>query len=237
MSYLIRQTSPADPAVRLVCFPHAGGSASFFRSWSRHLPPTVELLSVQYPGRESRFSETLIPSMAPLSSAVAQQLLTLAPVRTVLFGHSMGAAVAYETLLRLEDAGAAHFTRLCVSGRSLTGAPGKAVRTDEEVIEAVRSLGGTNGLVFDDPDLRDMLLPIIRNDYQLIDTYRRSEDAPILRAGIIAMTGDKDPQVAPREAEEWSTTTIGSFSLSVFDGDHFYLVSAAERVARLAVAP
>ncbi|MFI6107155.1 thioesterase II family protein [Streptomyces sp. NPDC051310] len=236
--YLTRHTRPDRPARRLVCFPHAGGAASFYRPWARYADPSTELLAVQYPGRENRFREPLIPTMEPLVSAVADELLALPPLPTVFFGHSMGAAVAYETLLRLERAGAAHVTRLCVSGRSPDGAADRpAVRTDDEVVEAVRSLGGTHAAVFDDPELRELLLPVIRNDYHLIDGYRRRTDAPPLRADVHALTGDRDPQVTPEEATGWKALTSGSFTLTVLEGDHFYLVPAAERVARTAMEP
>ncbi|MET9324821.1 alpha/beta fold hydrolase [Streptomyces sp. NPDC003038] len=247
MPYLVRHASPAGPALRLVCFPHAGGSASFFRTWSRHLDPSVELVAVCYPGREGRFSEPLIPTMDELSSQITAELLAEAPVRTVLLGHSMGAAVAYETLLRLEAAGADHFTRLCVSGRRLAAtatatatataaAADVAPRTDEELIAAVTSLGGTNAEVWKDPDLCELFLPILRNDYHLIDNYRPREDAPPLRAEVITLTGDRDPRVAPQDAKQWSGVTWGPFASHVFEGDHFYLIPHAAQVARLAVA-
>ncbi len=234
-SCLTRHTRPDRPARRLVCFPHAGGAASFYRPWARYADPGTELLAVQYPGRENRFREPLVPAMDPLASAVAGELLSLPPLPTVFFGHSMGAAVAYETLLRLEGAGTTHVTRLCVSGRSPDGAAGPAVRTDDEVVEAVRALGGTHAAVWDDPDMRELLLPVIRNDYRLIDGYRRPADAPLLLADVHALTGDRDPQVTPEEAAGWSAVTSGSFRLTVLEGDHFYLVPAAERVARTAM--
>ncbi|NNJ06159.1 thioesterase [Streptomyces sp. PKU-MA01144] len=235
--YLTRHTRPDRPARRLVCFPHAGGAASFYRPWARYADPSLELLAVQYPGRENRFREPLVPTMDPLAAAVADALLALPPVPTVFFGHSMGAAVAYETLLRLEGAGACHVTRLCVSGRSPDGAARPAVRTDDEVVEAVGSLGGTHAAVLDDPDLRELLLPVIRNDYHLIDVYRRRADAPLLHADVHALTGDRDPQVTPGEAAGWSALTSGSFTLTVLEGDHFYLVPAVGRVARAAMEP
>ncbi|MFJ6728074.1 thioesterase II family protein [Streptomyces sp. NPDC091281] len=236
--YLTRHTRPQRPERRLVCFPHAGGAASFFRPWSRYAGPSVELVAAQYPGRENRFREALIPEMDSLASAIADELLALPPLPTVFFGHSMGAAVAYETLGRLQQAGGAvHITRLCVSGRSPDGAAAPALRTDEEVVEAVRSLGGTQAAVFDDPDLRELLLPVIRNDYHLIDAYRRRTDVPLLRADVHALTGDRDPQVSPDEAARWSAVTSGAFTLTVLEGDHFYLVPAVERVARIAMEP
>ncbi|MEU3032769.1 thioesterase II family protein [Streptomyces incarnatus] len=237
-TYVTRHTRPEHPTRRLVCFPHAGGAASFFRPWARYVDPSVELLAVQYPGRENRFREALIPTMNPLASAIADELLTLPPLPTVFFGHSMGAAVAYETLLRLQQAGAAaHIARLCVSGRSPDGAAGPAVQTDEELVEAVRCLGGTHAAVFDDPDLRELLMPAIRNDYHLIDSYRRRTHAPLLHADVHALTGDRDPRVTPEEAAGWSAMTSGSFAVTVLEGDHFYLVPAAERVARLTMEP
>lgn len=235
--YLTRHTRPDRPARRLVCFPHAGGAASFYRPWARYADPSLELLAVQYPGRENRFREPLVPTMDPLAAAVTDALLALPPLPTVFFGHSMGAAVAYETLLRVERTGAAHVTRLCVSGRSPDGAAGPAVRTDDEVVEAVGSLGGTHAAVLDDPDLRELLLPVIRNDYHLIDAYRRRVDAPPLHADVHALTGDRDPQVTPEEAAGWSALTSGSFTLTVLEGDHFYLVPAVGRVARAAMEP
>ncbi len=204
--------------------PHAGGAASFYRPWARYADPGTELLAVQYPGRENRFREPLVPAMDPLASAVAGELLSLPPLPTVFFGHSMGAAVAYETLLRLEGGG--HHP--CHPPVCLRPVPRRrrraAVRTDDEVVEAVRALGGTHAAVWDDPDMRELLLPVIRNDYRLIDGYRRPADAPCCSPTSTPLTGDRDPQVTPEEAAGWSAVTSGSFRLTVLEGDHFYLV-------------
>ncbi|MER5731267.1 alpha/beta fold hydrolase [Streptomyces sp. NPDC002138] len=237
MPYLVRHTSPAAPALRLVCFPHAGGGASYFRGWARHLAPSVELLAVQYPGRESRFTEPLVGEMAPLAEAVSTELAAEPPLPTVLFGHSMGAMVAYEALLRLEASGATHFTRLCASGHALDATPaGVAEDTDAELIASVKALGGTNAAVWDSPDLSEILLPIIRNDYRLIDTYRRAPGTPLLRAEVRAFSGDADPRITPEQAALWAGATKGPFSAHLFEGAHFYLTDHAAQVAHHAVA-
>ncbi|WP_330333374.1 alpha/beta fold hydrolase [Streptomyces sp. NBC_00536] len=237
MPYLVRHTSPAAPTLRLVCFPHAGGGASFFRGWSKHLAPSVELLAVQYPGRENRFTEPLVGELAPLAAGASAELLAEPALPTVLFGHSMGAMVAYETLLRLEASGATHFTRLCASGRALDAPPvGAGEDTDAELIAAVKALGGTNAQVWDNPELSEMLLPIIRNDYRLIDAYRRAPGIPKLRAEVLALSGDADPRITPDQATLWATATTGPFASQVFEGAHFYLTAHAPEVARRAVA-
>ncbi|MDU3291436.1 MAG: pyochelin biosynthesis editing thioesterase PchC, partial [Pseudomonas aeruginosa] len=94
------------PRLRLACFPHAGGSASFFRSWSERLPPDIDLLALQYPGREDRFNEAPATCLEDLADGAALALRDFADAPLALFGHSLGAALAYETALRLENAGA-----------------------------------------------------------------------------------------------------------------------------------
>ncbi|MFE3578030.1 thioesterase II family protein [Streptomyces vinaceus] len=237
LNAIVRHRPVTAPALRLVCFPHAGGTAGFFRGWSRHLAPDVELLAVQYPGRETRFTEPLVPRMAELADSLAGPLAALDPVPTVFLGHSMGAAVAHETLLRLEAAGSGDVRRLCVSGRAADRPARPVPLTDEEIVEAVGALGGTSAEVWEDPDLREMLLPIVRNDYHLIDAYRCDPAAPPLRAGILALTGDADPRVTPGQARAWESRTSGPFGCRVLPGDHFYLVPHAAEVARLATAP
>ncbi|AQT74903.1 thioesterase [Streptomyces sp. fd1-xmd] len=237
LNAIVTHRRPAAPTLRLVCFPHAGGSAGFFRGWSRHLAPDVELVAVQYPGRETRFTEPLVPRMADLADSLTAPLAGLAPVPTVFLGHSMGAAVAHETLLRLEAAGVTHVRRLCVSGRAADTPARPVPLTDDEIVKTVAALGGTSAEVWEDPDLREMLLPIIRNDYHLIDAYGCDPAAPPLKAGVLALTGDTDPRVTPAGARAWSARTGGPFDCRVLPGDHFYLVPHAATVARLATAP
>ncbi|ORT57414.1 alpha/beta fold hydrolase [Streptomyces sp. CB03238] len=225
---------------RLITFPHAGGSASFFRPWASHLDGTLELSAVQYPGREGRMSEPLVPSMAELATAVAEALHADRTGReTILFGHSMGAAVAYETLRLLEASGSSAVTRLCVSGRQPDGAETLTVprlRTDRELLDSMSELGGTRSAVLDDPDLRAMVLGIARNDYYLIDSYRRAPAAARLGAEVVALMGDKDAQTVPQRMEEWSSVTTGPFALHVFTGGHFFLAEHTESVLRVATA-
>jgi pyochelin biosynthetic protein PchC len=238
-TWLARYNSGTSAVRRIVCFPHAGGSASFFRPWLKHLPPAVELLAVQYPGRENRYAEPLVGTVAECAAESAKELLA-EPVReTVLFGHSMGAAIAYETMRLLEAEGAAHFIRLCVSGRRISEFPDPAaavLRTDTQILSDMAELGGTQSEVLNEPDLREMLLHILRNDYLLIDRYRPPSDAAPIGADILALIGDSDPQVDEKQVKAWASVTTGAFEWCAFPGGHFYLTDHARRVVELATA-
>ncbi|MEU9144173.1 alpha/beta fold hydrolase [Streptomyces sp. NPDC048349] len=236
--WLVPYGPDPDARTRVVVFPHAGGSASFFRHWAQHLGPGFAVQAVQYPGRENRLAEPLVPAMAQLAQGVAEALADgpADPRETVFFGHSMGAAVAYETLRLLEARGSGSVTRLCVSGRELR-APGEpaapAVRDDEQLMASMARLGGTRSAVLDDPELREMVLGIVRNDYLLIDTYRPDPGAQPLRADVLALTGDRDPQVDLGRIDAWASVTTGAYARHVFPGGHFYLTDHAPRLLRL----
>ncbi|MFI6685872.1 thioesterase II family protein [Streptomyces sp. NPDC050485] len=238
-SWLVTHRRNPSADRRIVCFPHAGGSASFFRPWAQHLGPDVELQAVQYPGRENRLAEPLTASMRELAAGAAEAISADPGRETILFGHSMGAAVAYETLRLLESAGTARVTRLCVSGRELSGFPepvDAGPRGDDDLMTTMADLGGTRSAVLDDPDLRAMVLDIIRNDYHLIDTYRPDPEAAPVSAEVVALTGDQDPQVDVARVGAWQSVTTGPFSLRVFPGGHFYLTSHVRSLLDVATA-
>ncbi|MER7762668.1 alpha/beta fold hydrolase [Streptomyces sp. NPDC097619] len=232
------RTTPA--ARRLVCFPHAGGSAGWYRPWGAHLDDSVELLGVQYPGREHRFGEPLVADMATLVTEITAALRAEPQRPTVFFGHSMGASVAYETLLRLEAAGSRQVTRLVVSGRRAVVPPATAPArpmTDAELVESMTTLGGTPRAVLADPELRALFLPPLRNDYLLLDRYRPAPGTPPIHADLIAVTGDADPRVTVDEMRAWTTLTTGRTATRVFPGGHFYLADHAAPLAHLATSP
>ncbi|GHE34645.1 thioesterase II family protein [Streptomyces capitiformicae] len=211
---------------RLVCLPHAGSGASYYRRWGRLLDDSIELWVVQYPGRENRFDEPMITSMDVLAAEVADGVAhSEMPGRsTALFGHSMGAAAAYEAARILEGRGA-DLAHVFVSGCPAPGtAPAESARlmSDAEIIAEGERHGGVAKEVFDDPDLRALLLPVLRNDYFLVDSYR-SPDRPLLRADVSALVADRDSWVSVDSVRGWRKHTRGTFDLTVLEGDHFFL--------------
>ncbi|GGY84610.1 thioesterase II family protein [Streptomyces omiyaensis] len=225
------------PVTKLVCFPHAGGSASSYLPLARGLSGRLDVLAVQYPGRQDRRQERPFTDIHALADAVAEELRPLTGEPYALFGHSMGALLAYETLRRLAGGGAPAPRRLFVSGR---GAPGPranvhdALTTDAQVLTAVRALGGTGAGVLDDPELREMVMPALRADYRALGAYRWPGAVP-LSVPVTALVGDADPVVSVDAVAGWSDRTDGPFDLRVFPGGHFYLDAHTPEIADLVV--
>ncbi|MFM9610294.1 thioesterase [Streptomyces sp. V2] len=213
------------PRRRLICFPHAGGTAQLFHGWSAHLPDDVEVLAVRYPGRQDRLKDPCIADMAAMADAVTEALTGRLDLPVSLFGHSMGSAIAYEVALRLERLGVRP-ERLYASGRA---APHRArpagVDPDDEaaLIATVRGLGDFQAEVYDIPELRELLLPALRADYRLIETYRPPRAIP-LRTPVTAYTGIDDTHCPLADVHAWSELTTSGYDLRTFPGDHFFLV-------------
>ncbi|PZG12889.1 thioesterase [Micromonospora craterilacus] len=219
-------------SVRLVCFPHATGSAPFYRSWAVELPDGIELLAVQYPGRLDRIGEPPVTSMDVLADMVAEVLAPRRDLPVALFGHSMGAAVAYEVARRLERRHDGPLAHLFVSGRPAPRhhRPGsKHLGPDDDLWAELRRLNGTDPAALDNPQLRAALLPTLRADYRLIESYRPVE-GELLATPISALVGDVDTEAAVDEVAAWAEYTRAAFDLTVFDGDHFYLVPHRTKV-------
>lgn len=221
---------------RLVCFPHAGGAASAFVPLSRTLAPAVDVVAVQYPGRQDRHQEPPVDDIARLADRLAEEMSALDDHRPFAFlGHSMGAVLAYETARRLEQRSAPGPERLFLSGRGAPTAvpsPHDQVRTDAHVLAAIRRLGGTTGGVFQDPDLLAMVMPALRADYRAIGAYAWTPGAP-LNVPFTVLIGDNDPVVTVEEAADWRGFSAARTDVHVFSGGHFYLDHHIREVADL----
>ncbi|MGW4484943.1 thioesterase II family protein [Amycolatopsis sp. NPDC004368] len=232
----IRRYHPADDApARLVFLPHAGGSASFFHPFSQALSPAADVLTVQYPGRQDRLGEAALTRVPELADAITQALLPWFDVPVVFFGHSMGATLAYEVALRLEARGSGPHS-VVVSARRAPSRPDTSepvhLRGDDHLIAEVAQLNGTDPRVFEDPELRALVLPALRADYTAIETHTHP-DAPPLAAPIHAHAGADDPRVTPDDVRAWAAHTTGGFTFTTHPGGHFYLT---ERLAHVVAA-
>jgi pyochelin biosynthetic protein PchC len=209
---------------RLVIFPHGGGSASFYRPLAKLLGPDVEPVIVQYPGREDRLDEECVPDMATMADRITEVLLPLLDRQVVLFGHSMGASVAHEVSRRLLARYGRRPSMLVASGRPgpVFQLPGENHLDDDRLWAEVTRLKGTDTRLLVSEHVRQMVMPALRADYRLIETYR----APLgcdLDCPVAACVGDADDEVPAEESLAWRDATTGTFTSRVFRGDHFFL--------------
>ncbi|MEU5401627.1 alpha/beta fold hydrolase [Streptomyces sp. NPDC005963] len=216
---------------RLVCFPHAGGSASFYFPLSAELRGPVDLLAVQYPGRQDRRGERGIEDLQIMADGAFEALRRWDDLPLTLFGHSMGALVAFEVARRFEAAGG-RIDHLFVSGRRAPSVarPERAHLLDDEgIVAEVRAMSGTDARLLDDEELLRMVLPALRSDYRALETYRAAPGAAVA-CPVTALVGDRDPWTPLSEAGMWRDHTRGGFDLKVFGGGHFYLSSRPAEV-------
>ncbi|MFD8663213.1 thioesterase II family protein [Streptomyces globisporus] len=237
----------ADEDTVLICLPFAGAGPSFFTPWQKLAPEGLRILPVSLPGREKRFPEPAYDAAAPaVDDAYAQVTAALggtdgdgggSPV--VLFGHSMGAVLAYELARRIERAGGpVRLAALVVSG-----APGPwTPRTDradglpdEEFAARVRAFAGYDHPALADPEMRELLLPALRADVRLHETYVPSTESP-LGVPVISVRGREDTLVGAAEAAEWGRATTGKLTVAEPAGGHMYLAERPGELLELVAA-
>lgn len=230
----LRRYRPApDPVARLVCLPHAGGSASWFLPVATALSPAVEVVAVQYPGRQDRRAEPAIDDLAVLADRVAPLLAGDGPPLSV-FGHSMGASLGFEVIRRLEAAGQRP-VRLFASGRRAPSEfRGETVhrKGDAAILADVRALSGTSSFLLEDDEMMRAALPALRADYRAAELHRVSADTTV-DCRITVLTGDRDPKTTLPEAEAWSRHTTAECEVRILPGGHFFVSEQSEAVLKI----
>ncbi len=230
----IRTYHPAPDAPRLVCLAHAGGSATAFFSLAKRLSPRVEVLAVQYPGRQDRRKEPFATDVRAVAAEVHAALEPFADRPLAVFGHSMGASVAFELALRLQRDDDDRLLGFVASGQRAPSAPRRhRVRTtDEEILSDLHELAGTDIDLLRDEGMIDLILPPLRADYAMIDAYR-NDPADRLHIPTLVCIGDSDPVASVDEARAWSNHVDGPFDFAVLRGGHFYLNEREDELAEL----
>ncbi|SDG94426.1 Surfactin synthase thioesterase subunit [Sinosporangium album] len=231
--WLRRFHSAPGAAARLVCFPHAGGAAGAYYALSQLLAPAVEVVAVQYPGRQDRRREPPVDDIVTLAERIAEVLAVGGGPALSLFGHSMGATVAYEVARILEGRSGVPVRALFVSGRR---APSRhrptsvRWRDDDEAVAALLTLSGTDARLLADEDARAMILPAVRADNAAIEAYRRPPGADP-SCPISVFVGDSDPLTSVEEARAWAAHTSAETEVQVFAAGHFFLDEYLREIA------
>ncbi|MEV5886015.1 alpha/beta fold hydrolase [Streptomyces sp. NPDC052020] len=238
-SLWLRRFQPAPGArTRLLCFPHAGGSASAYLRLARSLAPGIEVLAVQYPGRQDRRAEPCPDSVETLADDLFAAVRHRVDASTALFGHSMGAVLAFELARRLERDAGVRCARLFASGRR---APSRfrddsaPAASDASMLAEMRALGGTDLRVLQDEELLVAALPALRADYRAIGTYRADDDAAV-GCPVTVLVGDADPKTSLDDARAWSAHTTAESEVLTFSGGHFFLDAHHDAVVDIVTA-
>lgn len=228
--WLLRGPVDRGAQWRLFCFPYAGGGGSLYMSWARELAPTAEVCAVQLPGRENRLREPAYATCAELIDATFQALRPYLDMPFALFGHSMGALVAFELARRLRAERAPSPERLFVSGHRAPHLPSPhpplAHLPDGEFLAQIRMrYNGVPDEVASHAALMALLLPCLRADMALIESLVW-RDEPALACPISVYGGRDDREASQAQLALWRSQTRGAFTLRMFPGTHFFLRSA-----------
>jgi medium-chain acyl-[acyl-carrier-protein] hydrolase len=225
-----------EGASRLFCFPYAGGSAQVFRKWQNQFLPDVSLSLAHLPGRAARVGEPPQKRLKPLVEALAEAIIPHLHPTFLFWGHSMGALISFELareLRRLDQRGP---VALIVSGRGAPQLPDPDPPTfnlpEEEFVAELLRLKGTPKELLDSPDLKQFFLPIIRADFEAVETYEYEPGEP-LACPIHAYGGLQDAGVPIASLKGWQQQTSGAFKARIFPGDHFFIHTSADLVPTL----
>lgn len=224
-----------EARLRVLCFAYAGGGSAAFTGWAEALPEDVELSAVRLPGRESRMLQRPYSELDALLPDLAQAVSSYCREPYVLFGHSMGALIAYAYARRLCDAGLRGPEHLIVSGRrapQLThNRPAIHDLPDDALLERLREFGGTTDELLSDPRAMRLVMPGLRADLQLNDTYRYRPEPP-LDCPVTAFGGREDSHVDEFGIAAWADRTTGPFAMYMLEGGHFFLHSSQAALLR-----
>ena len=216
-------------SLRLFCLPYAGGSSLIFRTWADSLPKSIEVCPIELPGRLTQMRSAPFTRLKPLVSEISSNLMAYFDKPFAFFGHSMGGLISFELARLLRQKYGINPIHLFISGRR----PPQIPNTDPpihalpetEFLEELRRLNGTPEAVLQNTELMQLLLPILRADFAVLETYTYTNEPP-LECPITAFGGLQDKDVTLEDLEAWRKHTNNSYQSQMFPGNHFFLHSA-----------
>jgi surfactin synthase thioesterase subunit len=229
-AWLVSPRPRPDAPVRLLAIPHAGGSAASYARWSGLLPAEVDVAVVQLPGRHDRRAEPVFTDVERLVEALYDAVEEQWDGRPfALFGHSMGAVLAYRLTVLAERLGGPYPMLLAVSGWAPCAHRHSdrpiASLSDDEVLDVIGAFGAVPPELAADPQMRALTLPALRGDLSVLDDFH--PDGATVTTPVVAYSGADDPALPPGTMAEWGTLTGTFLGATTFPGDHFYLFPQA----------
>ena len=227
-AWVLRQPARPRASMRLLCIPHAGGNAWMFRQWACRMPEEIEVCGVQLPGHVGRFNEAPSTHFATLLARLGDGLRPEMEMPVALFGHSLGALLAFELARQMRQRSGAEPLHLFVSGHNAPHVPDDledvAGLDDDALVARLRDLGCTPEAVLQDRETMQLMLPILRADFAVYSSYAYRDGQP-LGCPITVFHGLADPQTNRAGIEGWRRHTTGPCRVQPFPGDHFFAVA------------
>ena len=215
---------PATPKIRLICLPHSGGTAYAYAPWAAHDLAGVELLAVQYPGRGDRLGEAAPYTVQELAAQAAQELRDAESAPVALFGHSLGALVAYElarTLAADSRPAAALMVSSCHPPRH-DSAGRTHLLPDAQLWSSICALGGVDPSIAQDEDFAQAMVPALRADITAHERYQPETPGAALECPVRCYHGRQDPLIDRGALAGWADVTTGPFTLVERESGHFH---------------
>lgn len=228
----IIQQPKKNPKLRLFCFPYAGGSASIYHEWGGFFEENIEVVAIQPPGRTSRINEPPHQTMAALVAEIITQAAYITSTLYVFFGHSLGGQVAFELTRQLTLHGFKLPEHIITSGSRVPHIPSKNEKTynlpHDEFIASLKVLKGTPTQLLENDELMSFLLPLIRADFKIAESYQIPKTE--VSCPITVFSGTKDSGITAQQLMQWRDLTSKIFEMKKVDGEHLFIHSHKEEV-------
>lgn len=226
--------------VRLICIPFAGAGVVGFRPWAKLLPPHAEAYVVQLPGREDTIAEAPLIDWGAMRRALIDAVSSLPALPTTIFGHSLGAVIGLDLARWLQLTSPGSITHLFVSGRPWPGyetSPviGDSEQSDAELLRSLDQQYGSLATSLSYPEIRDVAMPALRADLQLLHSYRYTAAAP-LACPLTAFRGSIDPTTTPENVNAWRQESTGQFRIVELEGNHFFIESRRTELVSMVIS-
>lgn len=225
-------------SIKLFCIPHAGGSATNYIKWNRYFDDTIKLCPIEIAGRGRRFDETLISEMDLMVNDIYNTIKKeINSSEYAIFGHSMGSIIAFELYHKIKEQGMKEPVHIFFSART---SPDICKDKDimhklpyERFIKEIYKIGGTSVDIFENKELCNIFVPILRSDYKLIETYKYTEKNVLIDCDITILYGEQDQSIELEYLNEWQKHTRQKCIIKGFPGGHFFINEKIEEVINL----
>lgn len=222
--------------VRLFCFHHSGGAASFYFPWVESLSSNIELLAIQLPGRENRFSEPLMNDLKDILNSLTEAFHVYKDKPFFTFGHSLGALIAFEFALSIRNHYAVSPCHMIISSTKAPHLPFRMKplsNLDHNTLKKELEIyNGIDERIRQNDELLNLFLPIIKSDFSIYESHHYAKSEPF-SCDILAISGGDDKTVTTEEILAWSDYTMGKFKHLSFPGGHFYLKEHQKQIIEI----